>query len=207
MKLNDYPHFYLTEDCRMCSTGQHCPGFLRVLYDAHIHLGYDGDAPVYRCRLSMAHGLDKSEISVMIPLDPTEPWSGSAIDSEPDTGIEMMAHITLTTLCKDRLAATVALPIMLLLIRNQENPMWQLCLEAMSDLEGPYFDTGMTLLARYVQYMFNLQHNTVRIGMQQRMRLTAYEKSTATTTHEIERPRHENVILHSGARPHAEQDR
>jgi hypothetical protein len=29
-----------------------------VLYDALILLGYDGDASVYRCRLSTAHGMD-----------------------------------------------------------------------------------------------------------------------------------------------------
>jgi hypothetical protein len=29
--------------------GQHCQGFLRVLYDALICLGYDGDTLVYRC--------------------------------------------------------------------------------------------------------------------------------------------------------------
>jgi hypothetical protein len=49
MELNDYPHFDLTEDMTLCSMGQHCPGFPRVLYDALIRLGYDGDAPVYRC--------------------------------------------------------------------------------------------------------------------------------------------------------------
>jgi hypothetical protein len=49
MELNDYPHFYLTQDGRLCSTGQHYPGFPRVLYDALIRLGYDGDALVYRC--------------------------------------------------------------------------------------------------------------------------------------------------------------
>jgi hypothetical protein len=38
MELNDYPHFYLTEDGRLCSTGLHCPGFLRVLYDPLIAL-------------------------------------------------------------------------------------------------------------------------------------------------------------------------
>jgi hypothetical protein len=60
----------------------------------------------------------------MIPFDPTEPWSGSTIDSEPDTSVELMAHIALTSLCEDRLTATVALPIALLLIRDQENPIW-----------------------------------------------------------------------------------
>jgi hypothetical protein len=49
MELNDYLHFDLTEDGRLCSTGQHCPGIPRVLYDALIRLGYDGDTLVYRC--------------------------------------------------------------------------------------------------------------------------------------------------------------
>jgi hypothetical protein len=114
MELNDYPHFDLTEDGTLCSTGQHCPGFSRVLYDALIRLGYDGDAPVYHCRLSTTHSLDQREVSVMIPFDPTEPWSGSIIGSELDTGVELMAHIALTTLCEDHLTATAALPIALL---------------------------------------------------------------------------------------------
>jgi hypothetical protein len=156
MELNNYPHFHLAEDGRLCSTGQHCLGFLRVLYDALIRLAYDGDAPVSRCRLSMAHGLDRCEVSMMIPFDPTKPWSGSIIGSEPDTGVEMMAYITLTSLCEDRLAATVALPIALLLIQNQENPIWQQRLKAVFELEGTHFHTGMTSLARYAQYLFNL---------------------------------------------------
>jgi hypothetical protein len=100
-------------------------GFLRVLYDTQIHLGYDGDAPVYRCRLSTAHGIDQFEVSMTIPFDPTEPWSGSVIGSRPDTGVVLMAHIALTFLCEDHLATTAALPIALLLIRDQENPVWQ----------------------------------------------------------------------------------
>jgi hypothetical protein len=69
MELNDYPHFDLIEDGRLCSTGQHCPGFLRLLYDALIHLGYHEDAPVYRCRLSRVHDLDRCEVSVTITFD------------------------------------------------------------------------------------------------------------------------------------------
>jgi hypothetical protein len=116
MNLDDYPHFFLTEDGRLCSTGQHRPGFLRVLYDALLRLGYNGDTPIYRCRLSMALGLDVCKVSVTITIDPTEPWSGSIIGSEPDTTVEMMAHTTLTYLSESRLAATTALPMALLLI-------------------------------------------------------------------------------------------
>jgi hypothetical protein len=201
------PSLYLTEDGRLCSMGLHCPGFPRMLSDALICLGYDGDAPIYHCRLSRVHDLDRREVSVMIPLDPAHPWSWSIIGSEPDTSVEMMAHIALTSLCKDRLAATAALPIALLPIRNQENPVWQQCLEAMSNLEGPHFHVGMTSLARYAQYLFNLQHNTARIVMQQHMCLMTYEEHTTATLHELERLRNENAILCSGVCPPSEQDR
>jgi hypothetical protein len=116
MELNDYPQFYVVEHGRLCSTGHHCPGFPKVLYDAPIRLGYDGDTPVYRCRLSRVHNMDKCEVSVMISFNPAHPWSRSVIGSEPDTGVEMMVHIALTSLCEDRLIATAAVPIALLLI-------------------------------------------------------------------------------------------
>jgi hypothetical protein len=185
MELNDYLHFYLTDDGRLCSTGQHCPGFSRVLYDALICLGYDWDALVYRYRLSRVHNMDRCEVSVMIPFDPTKPRSGSVISSEPDTGVEMMVHIALISLCEDRLTAIATLPIALLPIQDQENPIWQQHLAAVSDLEGPHFYAGM----------------------QQRTRLTTYKESATAATHKIERLRHENAILHSGTRPPSEQDR
>jgi hypothetical protein len=67
--------------------------------------------------------MDRCEVSMMIPFDPMEPWSGSVIGSEPDTGIELMAHMALTSLCKDRLASSTTLPITVLPIQNQENPV------------------------------------------------------------------------------------
>jgi hypothetical protein len=47
-----------------------------------------------------------------------EPWSRSIIGCEPDTGVDLMAHMALTSLCEDCLAATAALPIVLLPIQN-----------------------------------------------------------------------------------------
>jgi hypothetical protein len=67
---------------------------------------------------SSVHGMYQCEVSMMIPFNPTETWSGSIIGSEPNTGVEMMEHIALTSLCEDRLAATVALHIVLLPIWN-----------------------------------------------------------------------------------------
>jgi hypothetical protein len=189
IELNDYPHFYLTEDGRLCSTGQHCLGFPRVLYNALIHLGYNG------------------EVSMMIPFDHMEPWSGSIIGSQPDTNVEMMVHIALTSLCEDRLTATATPPIVLLPIQNKESTIWHQRLEVVSDLEGPHFHIGMTSLARYMQYLFNLHHNTARTSMQHHMRLTAYEEHTTATSREIERLRHVNAILCSGACPPSKLDR
>jgi hypothetical protein len=86
--------------------------------------------------------MDQCEVSVTIPFDPTEPWAGFIIDSEPDTGVELMAHMALTSLSEDRLTASAALPIMLLPIQNQENLVWQQHLEAVSNLKGPHFHAG-----------------------------------------------------------------
>jgi hypothetical protein len=149
MELNDYPHFNFAEDGTLCSTGQHCPRFLRVLYNTLIRLGYDGDAPVYHCRLSTSHAMDQCEVSMMIPFDPTELSSGSIICSVPDTGVELMAHMALTSLCEDRLAATATLQIVFLPIQDQENPVCQQRLEAVSNLKGPQFHSEMTSLAKY----------------------------------------------------------
>jgi hypothetical protein len=65
----------------------------------------------------------------------------------------------------------------------------------------------MTSLDRYVQYLFNLQHNTIKTIMQQCMHLMAYEEHTTATSCELERLRHENAVLHNSARPPSEQDR
>jgi hypothetical protein len=76
-----------------------------------------------------------------------------------------------------------------------------------SNLEGPRFHAGMTSLARYAQYLFNLQHNTARTVMQQCMRLTTYEEHTTAASHELERLRHENAVLCNDVHPPSEKDR
>jgi hypothetical protein len=58
--------------------------------------------------------MDQCEVSVTTPFDPMEPWPGSVIRNEPDTSVELIAHIALTSLCEDHLAATATLPVTLL---------------------------------------------------------------------------------------------
>jgi hypothetical protein len=133
-----------------------------VLYDTLLQLGYNGDVPVYRGRMSMIHGEDKCEVGVAIPLNPMEPWATTIIGVDMDETVEQTAQVALTSLCESRLADTVAMPIMLFPIRNQEDPMWKQRLEAMFNPEGSHFHTGMAALAEYAQHMFNLQANTTR---------------------------------------------
>jgi hypothetical protein len=165
MNIDNYPHVTIAADGSLCSTGQHHPGFPRVLYDALRQLGYDGDVPIYRGRMPMAHGQDKCEVNVVISLNPMEPWMATVIGVELDETIEQTAQVALTSLCETRLADTVAMPIALFSIRNQEDPVWKQCLEAVSIPEGPHFHAGMAALAGYVQHMFNLQASTDRTVM------------------------------------------
>jgi hypothetical protein len=125
MNLDDNPHFFLAEDERLCSTGEHCPGFPLVLYDTLLHLGYNREVLIYRCRLSMTNDLDICKTSITIPLDQEDPWARTIVGIETNTTIKQTAHIALTLLCESRLAATAAMSIALFPIQNQENTVWK----------------------------------------------------------------------------------
>jgi hypothetical protein len=156
------PHVTITENWRLCSTGQHRPGFPRVLYDALLHLGYNGDVLVYRARMSMAHSMDQCEVSVTIPLNTVEPWIATAINIELDNTVEQTAQVTLTSLCGSHLADTATMPFALFPVHYPGDPVWRLCLEAISDPKGPHFHAGMAVMAEYVQYMFDLQDTNAK---------------------------------------------
>jgi hypothetical protein len=73
-------------------------------YDILRQLGYNGDAPVYHGRMSMAHGQDKCEVNLVIPLNLMEPWMTIVIGVELDETVEQTAQVALTSLCESRLA-------------------------------------------------------------------------------------------------------
>jgi hypothetical protein len=200
MNMDNYPHVTIAEDGSLCSMGQHLPGFPRVLYDALRQLSYNGDAPVYRGRMSMAYGQDKCEDNVVIPLNPMEPWMATVIRVELDETIEQTAQVALTSLCETRLTDTAAMPIALFPIHNQEDPVWKQRLKAMSNPKGPHFHVGMAALAGYTQHMFNLQVSTGRTVMRQHLHSSSLEQ-------QVEELRHANAILHSGRPPPSDQDR
>jgi hypothetical protein len=124
MNMDNYPDMTIVEDGSLCSMGQHHLGFPRMLYDA-LHVGYNRDAPVYRGRMSTAHAQDRCEVSITIPLSPTEPWGATVIGVELDETVEQATHIALTALCESRLNDTATIPIAVFLIRRQEEPMWR----------------------------------------------------------------------------------
>jgi cell division protein FtsB len=90
--------------------------------------------------------------------------------------------------------------------QNQENPVWKQHLEAMSDLKGRHFNVIMAAMAKYLQYLFDLQHNNAITVMQQHIRLTTYDEHNTAISHEREQLRHENTLLHNDIPPHSDQD-
>jgi hypothetical protein len=147
-----------------------------VLYDALCQLSYDGDAPVYRGRMSMAHCQDKCEVNMVIPLNLMELWMATVIGVELDEIVEQAAQVALISLCETCLADTAAMPIALFPIRNQVDPVWKQRLEAVSNPEGPHFHADMAALAGYTQHMFNLQASTGRTVMRQHLHSSSLEQ-------------------------------
>jgi hypothetical protein len=156
MDMSKYPHITITEDGRLCSMGQHRSGFPRVLYDALLHLGYNGNVLIYRARMSMAHSMEQCGVNMTIPIRPEEPWSVTITGVELDDAIDKTAHFTLASLCRTHLDDTASTPLALFLFHYQGDPVWQQCFEAISDPEGLHYHIGMAAMAEYAQDLFNL---------------------------------------------------
>jgi hypothetical protein len=97
MDMNKYPDVTIAEDGRLCSTGQHRPGFPRMLYDTLLHLGYNGDMSVFRAHLSMLHSLEQSEVSMTIPINSEDPWMTTIISIELDDTVDHTAQVALAS--------------------------------------------------------------------------------------------------------------
>jgi hypothetical protein len=134
------------------------------------------------------------------------PWKGTAVGSEVDDAIEKMAHVALTSLCERSLAATTDTLLALFLICNQEEPEWQQHHEAMCDITSLQFSYDSTYLAKYTRYLFNLQHKTGRMIIEQRAHLNTYSKQDTLTSHTMEKLEHENTLLYRGTHESTEKD-
>jgi hypothetical protein len=92
--------------------------------------------------------MEQCEVSVTIPLNPTEPWMATVIGVELDDTIEQTAQVALTSLCGSHLAIIAMIQIALFLTRYLGDLKWRQRLEAMSDPEGPHFHAGMAYNGR-----------------------------------------------------------
>jgi hypothetical protein len=64
----------------------------------------------------------------------------------------------------------------------------------------------MAAMAEFVEYSFNLQHNTTKIVIQQRLCMATYDDRHITTSHELAQLKCENVLLHGGTTHSTNQD-
>jgi hypothetical protein len=206
MDRSKNPHVTITEDGKLCSMGQHRPGFPRVLYDTLLHVGYNGDVLIYRARVSMAHSMEQCEVNVMIPIRPEEPWSVTVMGVELDDFVDKTAHFALASLCGSYLADTTTMPLALFPFCYQGDPLWQQHFEAVSDPKGPHYHTGMAAMAEYTQGLFNLQHSTDTTVVQQHLWMAACEESYTATSRELTQLKCENDLLRGGTTPPSEQD-
>jgi hypothetical protein len=206
MDMSKYPHVTIGEDRRLCSMGHHRPGFPQVLYDALLHLSYNGDVPIHHARMSMAHHMEQCKVSVMIPIRPEEPWSVTIMGVELDDTVDKTVHFALASLCGNRLADTAATPFVLFLFCYQGDPMWQQHFEAVSDPEGSQYHASMAAMAEYAQGFFNLQHSTDTTVVQQHLCMADCEEHYTATSRELGQLKCENVLLCGGTVP-PEQDR
>jgi hypothetical protein len=204
--MSKYPHVTIIEDERICSMGQHHPGFPRMLYDALLHIRYNGDVPVFHACMSMPHSLEQCEVSVMIPINLEDPWTATVIDIKLDDTVDQTAQVALASLCGSRLADIATTPIVLFLLCFWGEPIGQKRLEAVFNHEGPQYHTGMDALAEYAQYSFDLQHNTTTTVLQQRPCMAAYEECHISTACELAQLKCENDLLSGGTVPPSKQD-
>jgi hypothetical protein len=95
----------------------HHHGFPLLLWDALVQTGYGDRAPEYYDRLYEEHALQRCKVYVDILSHLVFPdrssWSTWAIGADMDDAMEKAAHMALTALCSQDLAATVGTTISL----------------------------------------------------------------------------------------------
>jgi hypothetical protein len=83
-------------------------------------------APEYYSWLYEEHSLQHCEVYVDIPSHPVfpdgSPWSTWAIGADMDDAMEKAAHMALTVMCSQNLAATAGTPISLYPIQDRSDP-------------------------------------------------------------------------------------
>jgi hypothetical protein len=107
--MGDYL-YYTFENGHLRTRGLHHHDFPLLLWDALVQTGYGDRAPEYYDRLYEEHYLHHREVYVDIPSHPVfpngSPWSTWVIGANMSDAMEKVAHMALTALCSQNLAAT-----------------------------------------------------------------------------------------------------
>jgi hypothetical protein len=157
---------------RMTFRGHHIPaGLMKLLWDAFVQTGYGDIAPEYYGRLYEEHGLQRCEVYIDIPSHPMfpngSPWSMWAIGANMDYAMEKVAHMTLTALCSQNLAATTGTSISLYPIQDRSDPEWKARMDEVGNVFQVHYHGGWAYMAGYTQHLFQLQHGTQCIIIEQ----------------------------------------
>jgi hypothetical protein len=126
--MGDYSYCTFEND-RLHTRGLHRHGFPLLLWDALVQTGYGDRAPEYYGRLYEENLLQHCEVYVDILSHLVFPdgssWSTWAIGADMDDAMEKAAHMSLTALCSQNLAATAGMPISLYPIQDRSDPEWK----------------------------------------------------------------------------------
>jgi hypothetical protein len=126
------------ENGRLHMRGLHRHSFPLLLWDALVQTDYGDRALEYYDRLYEEHELRRCEVYIDIPSHPVFPdeslWSTWAIGADMDDAMEKTAHMALTALCSQNLAATASTPISLYPI--------QACMDAVGNVFQVHYHSG-----------------------------------------------------------------
>jgi hypothetical protein len=201
--MGDYSYCNF-ENGRLRTRGSHHHGFPLLLWDALVQTGYGDRALEYYCRLYEEHGLQRCEVYVDIPSHPVipdgSPWSTWDIGANMDDATEKDAHMALTALCSQNLAATAGTPISLYPIQDRSDPEWKACMDEVGNVFQVHYHSGWAYMPGYAHHLFQLHHVTQRIVADQRCRLIGYVKVVKSLTQEINRKAQEVGVVRQQVR-------
>jgi hypothetical protein len=133
--------------------GLHHHDFPLLLWDALVQSGHGDRAPEYYGRPYEEHGLQRCEVYVDIPSHPVfpdrSPWSTWAIGGGMDDAMEKIAHMALTALCLQNLAATAGTPISLYPIQDRSDLEWKVRMDEVGNVFQVYYYSGWVYIAGY----------------------------------------------------------
>jgi hypothetical protein len=164
--MGDYSYCTFKND-HLHTRGFHHHDFPLLLWDALVQTSYRDRAPEYYSRLFEEHGLQRCKVYVDIPSHPVfpdgSPWSTWAIGANMDDAMKKAAHMSLTTLCSQNLAATAGTPISLCPIQDFSDPEWKARMDDVGNIFQVHYHSGWAYMAVYAQRLFQLEHDTQRI--------------------------------------------